>query len=142
MSGPAAAIATPPLSAASLSPSSSPEIRTFDQALEQRLQSRLSAGAIPQGLWQLGENALRISDRMHGDLPVISSAKPGNDAGAMAKEGDVASTGSDSITDSQSIFTRAKNLIDSSFGYAVLTQQIVRGANQAASGLTTLMRSS
>lgn len=85
---------------------------------------------------------MRISDRMHGDLPVISSVKPGNDIGTMAKDGGVASAGSDSITDSQSIFTRAKNLIDSSFGYAVLTQQIVRGANQAASGLTTLMRSS
>jgi hypothetical protein len=37
--------------------------------------------------------------------------------------------------------TRALALIDRSFGYAVLTQQLVRGANQLATGLNTLLRS-
>ena len=44
------------------------EVRTFDQALEQRLQSRLSSNAIPQGLWKLGENALRITLAVAGFL--------------------------------------------------------------------------
>lgn len=130
MSGPAVA------AAGGVTPAPAQEVRTFDQALEQRQQAQAAAGAIPAGLWHLGETTLRISGQMQFNLPRLTQSGfntlPNGSGQAAANPN---ASGDD-------MFARAKYLIDSSFGYAVLTQQLVRGANQAASGLTTLMRSS
>jgi len=115
------------------------EPSTFDQALDQRRRAQAAEGAIPAGLVELGEKALRISDRMRGTgqslLPLAS------DVPSKVTMGKSGATGSSKVPSGDDLIARAKQLIDSSFGYAVLTQQVVRGANQVASGMMTLLRS-
>lgn len=123
-----AAIATPPV------PVQQPN--TFDQALDQRRRAQATEGTIPAGLVDLGEKALRISDHMQGtaqSVPAVAFDVPGPSKTAAASQTKPPS--------GEDLISRAKQLIDSSFGYAVLTQQVIRGANQVASGMMTLLRS-
>jgi hypothetical protein len=116
-------------------PARVPEVNTFDQALDQRRRAQAADASIPKGLWDLGEMALRIGHErsgMTGFTPFDSSVPS---AGSRTP---IQQTGAPSGED---MTTRALALIDRSFGYAVLTQQLVRGANQVATGLNTLLRS-
>jgi hypothetical protein len=126
-----AAIATPPVPVQ--------EPNTFDQALDQRRRAQSAEGTIPAGLVDLGEKALRISDHMHGTGQSV--APPASDVPGRAMSSHSAAAGQAKQPSGDELMTRAKQLIDSSFGYAVLTQQVVRGANQLASGMMTLLRS-
>ena len=115
------------------------EPNTFDQALDQRRRAQATEGTIPAGLVELGEKALRISTDMHGtgqNVAPLASDVPSTALAPKAGPADPAKQPS-----GDDLISRAKQLIDSSFGYAVLTQQVVRGANQVASGMMTLLRS-
>jgi hypothetical protein len=108
-------------------------ISTFDQALDQRRRAAASDFSMPKEIWDLGQMALRLSDRMRVELP----------AGAPPRAETRAPTTPPAGTEAKAddMISRAQQLIDRSFGFAVLTQQLVRGANQVASGLMTLLRS-
>ena len=109
-------------------------INTFDQALDQRRRADASGLSIPNELWDLGDLALRLSDRLRIEAPV--SAPPGPEApSAVTYSAPIDGPKADNVLD------RAVQLIDRSFGFAVLTQQLVRSANQVANGLMTLLRS-
>ena len=114
-------------------PARVPEVSTFDQALDQRQRAQAADASIPQGLWDLGEMALRIG---HWRSDTRSFAPL--DSGVATAGSRTQQAGTPSGED---MTKRAMALIDQSFGYAVLTQQLVRGANQVAQGLNTLLRS-
>lgn len=123
------------------------EANTFDQALDQRRRAQASEGSLPTGLMHLGELALRISGRMGGGgaMPLSVNAGSAN-AGSVGAGAPTAAPASQKVpqggnASGDDLIDRAKKLIDGSFGYAVLTAQLVRGANQLATGLMTLLRS-
>ena len=118
-------------------PARIPEVNTFDQALDQRRRAQAADASIPQGLWDLGKMALNIGHWRSGTraMPFESNISSfGSQTRAHQTQAHQTGAGED-------MTARAMALIDQTFGYAVMTQQMVRAANQVASGINTLMRS-
>jgi hypothetical protein len=116
-------------------PARIPEINTFDQALDQRRRAQAADASIPKGLWDLGDMALRIGHERSGATNFMPLNSQGHALGSPTQVQQAGTPNGGDMT------ARALALIDRSFGYAVLTQQLVRGANQVATGLNTLLRS-